>query len=83
MGQVLVCHPERHISRLVEVNLKRQGYDVQVITDPWSVVHTLKHGEHSILAIGGEASDQVIGEVSKDPSLMGNRIINLETIVQI
>jgi DNA-binding NtrC family response regulator len=47
---VLVVHPERHIRRLVEVNLVRQGHRIRCVCDVTD----------ALAAIGAEAPDIVI-----------------------
>ena len=50
LKRVLVAEDERHIARLVQVNLEKQGFDVTLASDGTEAVDLLEH-EHFDLAV--------------------------------
>lgn len=81
MARVLVCDDERHILRLIEVNLQRQGYEVQWTTDHRVVLDTLRAERFDMLVIDSDYTDpttaEIEAEIAGDPELAGVRVMVL------
>lgn len=63
---VLVCCPERHILRLIEVNLERQGWQVRCTTTGQEAIDQLKQELPSILVLDSEVSNPSYREVIRE-----------------
>ncbi len=81
MARVLICDDERHILRLIEVNLQRQGYEVQLTSDHRGVLDTLRAEKFDMLVIDGDYTDpttaEIEAEIAGDPELAGVRVMVL------
>lgn len=44
-NRILVCDDDRHVARLIQVNLERQGYDVTLAYDGEEAIECLRDGE--------------------------------------
>lgn len=74
MARVLACDDERHIVRLIPVNLERQGYAVQILQDHCKNLDQLRSGAFDNLIMDGDFTDPTTNNLAKakgeDPSLM-------------
>jgi len=87
MGQrpsrrVLVCDDERHILRLVQVNLERQGYEVAIAVDGRTALHELKRRPFDILVIDADlvapTTQEVLDAISVLPAAERVQVILLQ-----
>ena len=72
MPRVLVCEGERHITRLIQVNLERQGYEVLARSDGNSCLQLLRQTPVDLLVIGepeAMTSNEVLSAIQDDPSI--------------
>lgn len=80
-SQVLICCPERHILRLMEVNLKRQGWQVRCTTTGQVAIDQLKQELPSILVLDSEVSNPSYREVIKElRQLPGSNLVKVIVI---
>lgn len=64
--KVLVAHEERHITRLLEVNLQRAGYEVLIAHDAREVIQSAQ-SEHPDLIIVDWMMTSVPSTLKDDP----------------
>lgn len=72
MPRVLVCESERHISRLIEANLERQGHEVLVFPDGASCLRVLREFPVEVLVIGepeGMSVEEILLAIQEDPGI--------------
>jgi len=49
--RVLVCDDERHVVRLIQVNLERQGYEVATALSGQEAIELLKRGQFDLAVL--------------------------------
>jgi DNA-binding response OmpR family regulator len=54
MQRVLVCDDERHIVRLAQVNLERQGHEVDTCTNADDCLAKLRTGTFDLLVVDSD-----------------------------
>lgn len=79
--RVLVCDDERHIVRLVQVNLERQGYRVNTAFDGRAALEKMKADRPDLVVLDtdmpGMSGKGVWQAMQEDPDLAGIPVIML------
>lgn len=79
--RVLVCDDERHIVRLVQVNLERQGYRVNTALDGRAALEKMKADHPDLVVLDtdmpGMSGKEVWQAMQEDPDLAGIPVIML------
>jgi DNA-binding response OmpR family regulator len=59
MARVLVCDDERHIVRLIQVNLERQDFEVETCSTPEECLHRLRSESFELLVVDADMSELI------------------------
>ena len=59
MPRVLVCDDERHIVRLIQVNLERQGYEVEFCSTVNDCLAKLRVGAFDLVVVDSDMPDLI------------------------
>jgi len=55
---ILLCEHERHIARLIQVNLKRAGHEVTVVCDVKSSIDLLTKAQFDVVVLDPDLPDK-------------------------
>lgn len=72
MAKVLICESQRHITRLLQVNLERQGHTVQIEANGQSCLGSLRRNAVETLLLGapqGMTSEEMRTAIQSDPEI--------------
>jgi CheY-like chemotaxis protein len=73
MARVLVCDDERHILRLVQVNLERQAHEVSTCDNGVECLARLRREPFDVLVVDGDldspSTREVLDEIEHEPEI--------------
>jgi two-component system alkaline phosphatase synthesis response regulator PhoP/two-component system response regulator VicR len=79
---VLVCDDERHIVRLMQVNLERQGWSVTTASSGEEALAKMRADRPDLLILDSEmpgmSGKEVVRAMREDPALAGIKVILLK-----